>query len=95
MVFTSFHTQKGRKPFRLTALSAGYLVAWLKTWILSPVERALRAFRPVPASLTDLLPVQDLRQILEHELDAFGHGTPSAQEIRRRVQDERRDSSGV
>jgi len=37
------------------------------------LESTLRAFRPVSASLTDFLPVQDLRQILEQELDTLGH----------------------
>ena len=38
------------------------------------VEGTFGAFGPVPASLADLLVVQDLRQILEHKFYALGHG---------------------
>ena len=38
------------------------------------VKSAFRAFRFVPASLTDFLSVQDFRDIFENKLNAFGHG---------------------
>jgi len=59
------------------------------------VETAILVFRPITASLANLLEARDPWKIVENELDVLGHENANTQEMYLSVQADSMESTGV